>query len=243
MIAREAARLSFFTTMRIPLSLAITGCALLFGGCQSAKLGDPARVGPFYAPTNYSGEVQLPATLRRVVLLPVAGGSIAPAESAAILVPLFAAELQKQNRFEVVPLTREECLSRFRLEEIASTTAMPAGLMSQLRREYAADGVILIDLTAYKPYRPLAIGLRAKLVSTEGDARVLWAFDEVFSATDPKVANSARRHFSESDRHGVPADFTHAVLQSPSRFASYAAAEMFATLPRVYAPPLNAPVK
>lgn len=229
--------------MRFPFCLSIAALGLLFGGCQSARIGDPARVGPFHSPTNYSGEVQLPATLRRVVLLPVAGGSIAPAESAAALMPLLVAELQKQNRFEVVPLTREESLTRFRLEEISSTAVVPPSLISQLRRDYAADGVVFVDLTVYKSYRPLAIGLRAKLVSTEGDARVLWAFDEVFSATDPKVANSARRHFAETDRHGVPADFTHAVLQSPSRFASYAAAEMFATLPRVYAPPLIAPAK
>lgn len=229
--------------MRFPLCLPIAALSLLLAGCQSARIGDPARVGPFFSPTNYSADAQLPATLRRVVLLPVAGGSIAQAESTATLVPLLAAELQKQKRFEVVPLTREESLTRFRLEELSSTAAMPANLMAQLRRDYAADGVIFVDLTVYKPYRPLAIGLRAKLVSTEGDARVLWAFDEVFSATDPKVANSARRHFAEADRHGVPADFTHAVLQSPARFASYAAAEMFATLPRVYAPPLTAPAK
>jgi hypothetical protein len=229
--------------MRLPLCVSIAAISLLSGGCQTAGIGDPARVGPFYSPTNYSGDAQLPATLRRVVLLPVAGGSIAPAESAATLVPLLAAELQKQNRFEVIPLTREETLTRFRLEEISSTAAVPPSFMPQLRRDYAADGVVFVDLTVYKVYRPLSIGLRAKLVSTEGDARVLWAFDDVFAATDPKVANSARRHFAETDRHGAPADFTHAVLQSPSRFASYAAAEMFATLPRVYAPPLSAPAK
>jgi hypothetical protein len=34
----------------------------------------------------------------------------------------------------------------------------------------------------------------------------------------------------------VPADLTGIVLQSPSRFAGYAAAEMFATLPPVVVP-------
>lgn len=222
---------------------AATSVAFLWCGCGSVNVGDPARVGPFHQPTNYSGEGQLPATLRRVVLLPVAGGSVASAESAATLGSVLLAELQKQNRFEILVLTREECLARFQVEEISSAAALPADFMARLRREYAADGVIFVDLTVYQPYRPLAIGLRAKLVLAEGDARLLWTFDDVFSATDPKVANAARRHFLETDRRGVPADFTQAVLQSPSRFASYAASQMFTTLPRVYAPPLTVPAK
>jgi hypothetical protein len=49
------------------------------------------------------------------------------------------------------------------------------------------------------------------------------------------VANSARAHFIESDRGGVPADLTPSVLQSPSRFATYVASDMFSTLPAIFA--------
>jgi len=66
--------------------------------------------------------------------------------------------------------------------------------------------------------------------------RLLWTFDNVFSIADPAVSNAARHHFLNSDRRGLPGDSTQAVLESPSRFASYVAAEMFTTLPPVYAP-------
>lgn len=224
-------------------ALAAAAAAFWLGGCMSPGMVDPARLGPFHTPTNYAGDKQLPAAFRRVVLLPIAGGNIATAETAAALQPVFLAELQKQNRFEVVALTREACLQRFRVEELSSVAALPADFVGQLKREFAADGVLFVDLTAYRPYRPLAIGVRAKLATTEWDAHLLWTFDNVFSAADPSVANSARRHFLDADHRGVPADFTQAVLQSPSRFATYVAAEMFATLPRVYTPPPPAPRK
>lgn len=211
-------------------------------GCTTPPLHDSARRGPFYTPANHAGDPQLPANLRRVVLLPVAGGSVADAESAAALNPVFIAELQKQNRFEIVALTREECLHRFRVEEILSTAALPHDFMARLRREHAADAVMFVDVTAYKPYRPLLLGVRAKLAMIDPEVRIVWTFDNVFSAADPAVENSARHHFIDSDRGRTPADLTLAVLQSPTRFASYVAATTFATLPPVYTAPANSDV-
>lgn len=220
-------------------ALAIVACT----GCGTVSLDDPARIGPFFQPANHVGEAQLPASLRRVVVLPIAGGAVAPGESAAALDPVLLGELQKMNRFEVIPLTREECLRRFRVAELSSTAALPHDFMARLRRDFAADGVLFLDLTVFRPYRPLAVGVRAKLATVGDDVRLVWTFDNVFSADDPAVAASARHHFLESDRGGVPADMTRGALQSPSRFATYVAAAMFATLPPVYVPVAPIPAK
>jgi len=209
-------------------------CAALLGGCADVAFVDPLRQGPFFAPTNQAGEPSL-GGLRRVVVLPVYCGALAPAETAAAFDPVFVAALQHENRFEVVTLPREECLRKFRAAEFSSAEALPHGFLGALREEFAADGVLFVDLTVFSAYRPLAIGLRGKLASIDG-ARLVWTFDNVFSADDPAVANSARRHFRSSDRGGVPADLGQGVLQSPARFASYAAAAMFATLPPVLPP-------
>lgn len=197
---------------------------------------DPARIGPFFTPVNHVGEPSLAADFRRVVLLPIYGGEVAPYETSAALAPAFAAALQRQNRFEVVTLSREECRRRFGVEELPSTAALPRDLLVTLRREYAADGVMFLDFTVFRGYRPLSLGVRAKLAAIK-DSRLVWTFDTVFSADVPAVANSARHHFLASDGRGVPGDLSPAVLQSPSRFAEYVAATMFATLPPVYLPP------
>lgn len=222
-----------------PRFLAIAGAVTLglFAGCMSPSPLDSARTGPFYQLTNYTGDAQLPANLRRVVLLPVSGGTVAPLESAQALDPVFLAELQKQNRFEVVPLSRAECRSQFHADEFRSTAALPHDFVAIVQRDHDADGVLFVDLTVYHPYRPLSVGVRAKLATLHGDVRLLWTFDNVFSAADAAVANSARQHFLESDRGGVPYDLTPGVLQSPTRFAAYVASEVFRTLPPVYGRP------
>jgi hypothetical protein len=215
----------------------LAGAALLVAaaGCQSPAVADPARAGPFFQPVNHAGDLALPPTLRRVVLLPVAGGGLADGEAVAALDAIFGTELQRQNRFEVVVLDRRECRRRFGAEEFSSSAALPRDFLPKIRREFAADAVLWVDVTAYRSFRPLTLGVRAKL-ATVTETRLLWTFDTIFSANDPLVANAARHHFIDQTQSPVPADLTPAVLQSPSKFATYVAAATFATLPPV-APP------
>jgi hypothetical protein len=208
----------------------------LGSGCTTPEFTDPARTGPFFKPTNFNGVPSLPSGLRRVMLLPLSGGGVTTSEMSASFDPVFTAALQKENRFEVVTLSREDLLRKFGVEELASHATLPRDFMSTLRHDYAVDAVLFVDLTALSAYRPLSIGVRAKLANAE-DAQLLWSFDTVFSAADAAVANSARRHILKQDRSAAPADLSPAVLQSPSRFAGYVAAAMFATLPPVYSPP------
>jgi hypothetical protein len=104
--------------------------------------------------------------------------------------------------------------------------------------QYAADAVLFVDVTAYSPYPPLALGLRTRLAPIR-ETEILWATDLHFSAADPSVANSARRHALSLAKSSGPADLSHTILQNPTRFAGYAAAATFATLPprRAPAPP------
>lgn len=218
-------------------SLAVAGFFLtLLAGCSTPPEYDSARTGPFFTPTNTHGEPSL-GGMRRVVVMPIWAGDIAPPEAAAELDPAIMTALQREHRFELVAFPREESLRRFRSEALSSTSALPPDLMAMLKREYAADAVLFVDLTVYRAYRPLAIGFRAKLATIDSP-RLIWTFDEVFSTENEAIANSARNFFLGSDRSGVPADLTPAVLQSPGRFATYAAAAMFSTLPPVVPAPV-----
>ncbi|MBM3851698.1 MAG: hypothetical protein FJ399_00920 [Verrucomicrobia bacterium] len=215
-------------------NLFAAGSAALLAGCAGVEVLDPVHRGPYFVPKNHRGEATL-GGIRRVVLLPVCGGRLAPPEVGAAFDPIFASALQGENRFEVVNLVRDECLRRFRVPEFSSSAALPAGLLGQLQEEFAADAVLFVDITVFEAYRPLALGLRAKLAAIDG-SRLIWTFDEVFAADDAKVANAARRHYLRGDRNEQPLDPTPGVLQSPGRFAGYAAAAMFATLPPVARP-------
>lgn len=206
-------------------------CALL-AGCTTSPAGytDPARTGPFYAPKNFAGDPALPATIRRVVLLPVHAGALASPEQAGSLDQSLLTALQRQARFEVVAFTREDSRRLFGQPAFDSSGALPAGYLSRIAERHGADAVLFVDLTAYDAYRPLVVGFRAKL-ATAREVRLVWTFDEIISAANPAVANSARRHYLAADRSGQPVDLSQTALQNPARFAGFAADVMFGTLP------------
>lgn len=211
------------TRFRVTLSLATLLATLAATGCSSSRVTvDGIEPVPF-VPANHSGVDRLPAELRRVVVLPASGGTDA-------LDAVLVAALQRRNRFEVVALSRVECMRRFRREDFSSAAALPPGFLEMIGREWAADAVMFIDITTERSIRPLALGLRAKLASIE-DVRLLWTFDNVFSLAEPAVAAAARRHYLAGEGASEIADRSAAVFQSPRRFAAYAADSTFATLP------------
>jgi len=177
------------------LFLSALGLGLL-SGCMHPGPYDTARVGPLYTPLNHSGEPNL-GDIRRVVLMPIWAGSTASAETAAGFDPVLVTALQASQRFEVVTLSREDCLRRFRAEAFSSAGALPHDLMVTLQREFAADALLFVDLTVFSAHRPLAMGLRAKLAGFD-DSRLIWVFDNVFSADNAAVANSVRNHFLDA---------------------------------------------
>ena len=221
---------------RLRAAAAAAGLLGLLAGCMTPAVNDPARTGPFFTPANVNGDAALPPAVRRVVLMPLQASAAVPADSLAALDDVFAAALGRENRFEVVTLSREECVRRLGDESLATTATLPARFLERLQAEFGAQAVLFVDVTTFRAYRPLRLGVRAKLAET-GSGRLIWTFDNVFAADEPAVANAARHFFLQSDRQDVPADLTRAVLQSPSRFGAYAAAATFATLPPVKLPP------
>jgi len=204
---------------------AFTGCAT-----RGPAIDDELHAGPFYAPTNFARVPALPADLRRVILLPVSGVSVVPEETLRSLDTVLLASLTRAQRFELVALSRQDCLALFGRTEFASTDALPADLFERLSRNYGVGAVLLVDVTVYQPYQPQALGLRAKLAGVR-DGTVLWSFDELLSTADTAVRNSARRRYFQREHGMRPFDLSPAGLQSPSWFAAFVADEMAATLP------------
>jgi hypothetical protein len=205
--------------------LAATGCSSITPKVTKTKPAAPTA-------RNYVGDKHMPASLRRVVLIPIYGGEAAPSESAAALDSVFATELDRQMRFEVVTLSREECQRRFNADSLCSADALPNGFLEEIGRDYAAQGVMFVDLTTYHPMRPIALGVRAKLALVDG-GRLVWSLDEVYSAESPAVVAGIRKYYASAggDRGEAPANLPEAALISPSRFGAYAANSAFQTLP------------
>jgi hypothetical protein len=182
-----------------------------------------------YIPANFRGDAKLPADLQRIAVLPAHGGATVESESAAAMDIVLVQALQRQARFEVVAVSREDCRRLFGAESFASTDTLPHGMLEKITEKYAVDAILFTDLTVYQAYRPISLGFRAKL-ATARDVRLVWAFDEVFSASQPAMLASVRNYYRQGDKM-APVDPAPAALQSPARFGAVAADLMFRTLP------------
>jgi hypothetical protein len=212
------------------LGVSLAAALWLANGCASVdSVQKLTKRDPIFVPKNFTGVPRLPATLRRVVLLPVAGAAGVSVDALASFDAVMAAELQRTARFEVVTADPAALLGLCDRPRLLSVDALPPGFLSLLAREYDAEAVMFVDVTALSPYQPLSVGLRAKLAGADGT--ILWAFDTLFTTSDPAVANAARRHDRARHPTADPGDLSYTVLRSPARLADYAATTAFATLP------------
>jgi len=106
--------------------------------------------------------------MRRVVLLPLSAPVGTTTDAVAAFDAVFAAELLKENRFEVVTISRADFRRHFGRRALVSSAALPHDLLPWLQREFEPDAVVLVDLTSYRPYHPLVLGLARKLALMDG---------------------------------------------------------------------------
>ncbi|MDX2186041.1 MAG: hypothetical protein SFV32_03840 [Opitutaceae bacterium] len=215
------------------LTLLLTLAA--FTSCADLPKPDPLAIGPFYEPTNVRKNVlHLPLDVRRVLLVPLAStGPSIPEENMNAMDAVFQTELNRTQRFEVVALNRDQLADLIGRRQVSSTEVIPALFVEKILRtdnRFGADAVLFVDVTDFKAYPPVSIGVRSKLIRIS-DMSVLWAADLNLAADDRRVINSARKYARHLGSDAGPVDLSHTVLQSPTRFAAFAAHTTFGTLP------------
>lgn len=186
-------------------------------------------VGFAYTPGNVIAVDRLPQGFRRVAVLPMHQQGRLDADINAIHA-VFLAELRRTARIEVVEIDAETLFRHTGVDSLSAQAALPIELLAFLSLQLGVDGIMQLDLTAYRPYRPMVIGIRGRLVATETN-RVLWACDEIFDAGLKSVTIGARKFAQDHLRQRYPLTDSHSALQSPQRFASYVAFTLFQTLP------------
>lgn len=189
-------------------------------GCASVPNDAERQGSPQVQLTNSRGR-PIPATIRRVLMLPLHIVQVA-GEPQRELDTIFETELNKHQRFEVVRMSRAELAGFIQREDIGSTEQFPAAALEAIRQRFSPDAILFTDITSYRPYRPLAIGVRSRLL----DARTMseiWAVDATLDAAHEEVQRAATTGTAEG----------HAglVLQSPRAFAGFVAQQVFSTLP------------
>jgi hypothetical protein len=215
------------TVLSIALSL------LVLTGCTSPRLEHSMRdrpIGTAYKPSNVYAVIELPTEFDRVLLLPPSdptGG-----ELSSELVDALIAALRRTARFEVIPSGQAfAAISDPGIQlPLLAGQAIPPAILAEAQR-LQAKGIMQLQFTHYRPYKPLQIGLRGRLLELKGQGRVLWEIDELFDAGQKSVAIGARRYADAHIEQPFPLQSSYSVLMSPVRFAGYVGTVSFGTLP------------
>ncbi|HOW64082.1 MAG TPA: hypothetical protein P5186_12385 [Candidatus Paceibacterota bacterium] len=205
---------------------------LLCGGCAMPSAKNRI-IGPSYSPTNVNlAQKQMPPQLRRVAVLPLAN-RLNDSESEAgreSLQPVLLAELSKTGLLDTAFVQENDLRQWSGRAKWSAEERLPTSLLKKIREQTGADGVLFCELTTYRPYPPLSVGWRFKLVDCQ-EAKIWWSIDEVFDAGDPTVANAARHYYNDHMQQSIPLQDSQSILSSPRRFGQYTLHAVFSTLP------------
>lgn len=217
--------------LRPLLALCVLAPCIGIVGCRSVPRPDGAIFGPFYAPQNVRAAPALPHSVARVVLLPLTGSDHADPEVLENIRTVFRTEFTRAARAELAVIDGDRLQRLVGEHRVRTTEPLPDGFLARIREGTAADAVLFVEVTSFRPYPPLTLGIRARLVTTDSQ-ETLWACDELFDARVAAVRNAARRHAATpAPQPGAPGDLSQTILQNPDRFAAYVAAALFHTLP------------
>jgi hypothetical protein len=212
------------------LALALT---LALAGCASAPPG-PDAVTCYRAPGPGLADV------RRAVLMPFDREAPA-AEFLVDVEATFAGELQKERRFEIVPLAESD--AALASEEIRRDGLYDVASLLEIARHYRADAALVGTVTQCRPYEPLALGLRAELISV-ATGEVLWSAEGIFDCAEERTLDSIRRWVEARGGRDETTDVSGwrhytASIRSFSRFACARIAASLECGVEIAAPPRN----
>ena len=217
--------------MRTPqfLSCFLISPLLFWSGCgKTAQEKAISEAVPFTVTNLYPIE-RLPVYFNRVVVMPCSyEGS---ARSILDFVDdLVNQELAQARLFETVRLSTGDCRRLFGKERLSSADSLPDNFLSRLISETQANGVLFVDIQHFQPYRPLSLGVRAKLVDlNSGD--FMWAVDETLDSAHASVIASAQIYQNRNHVRALSQKTTGSVLHSPRNFTKFVAHTLFASLP------------
>lgn len=225
---------------------AAAGCAF----CAALFCGPSALAGDKPPDNVFTVSAILPASLKRVVILPLAHEESQNdlASGCEMLYPVLQSELIKTRKFEVVVASSKTVLGLTGRSSWTGGEVLPVDFLSSLQRVYGCDAVLFCELSAFHAYPPLTIGWRMKLVDVTTQ-KIIWAADVVYDASDPVVNKSAkdfekqqegtekpvslfRRVVTWLDRRSEPVtDQPWQILNSPRYFGQFTVSKILQTMP------------
>lgn len=208
---------------RRALAAGVALAAAALAGCAGAGRPAPSPVTCYRAPGTGLADV------RRAVVLPFEREAAA-AEFLGDLEATFAGELQKERRFEIVPLGDTDA-------GLASALVRREGeyeirSLIEIARRYSADAALVGTVTQFRPYEPMALGLKVELVSA-ATGEVVFSAEAIFDCAEEATLEAIREYHEARGGRDERADVSgwRHYTASPRSFARFVCASVAATLP------------
>lgn len=187
-----------------------------------------AQADPFIPKNLYPIE-RLPPYFNRVVVLPC---FYSDQDSPVLnyVDEIFHQELSQERIFETLRLSPKQMKEQFGVERVASNHPLPENFLRRLEELTGANGVLFVDIDSYRAYRPMALGVRSKLVDLK-TGEFMWAIDETFDSGHADVMASTKLFQNRSQVRALSLKTSGSVMHSPRIFTKYVAASCFSTMP------------
>ena len=174
---------------------------------------------PHPKPVNcFFGDERDLDSVRRVMALPFDLAPGVEADSFTVR-QTFLQELTKIGRFELVPLPAGGEVDRDIYKTLFRGRLSTEAIV-ELGKRYQLDGVLMVTITSYRPYKPPHMGLRTQLLSIHS-ASTVWAADATYDSNDAATIEDLQHYAGsfaaeEETMHGWQIN-----LISPTKFASF----------------------
>jgi TolB-like protein len=208
--------------------IVLIAAAVVQGGCyERARNRAVLHFEPQHAITNWSRDARFERLgIRRVAVMPFIDRGRYAAASAQ-LTEAFVSELRKVRQFDVTVCPAGAPLAQLTASR-GSFDAVQARLLGET---FNVEAVIIGEIDEYRPYRPLAIGLRVVMIDTRS-GRIVWTVDETLDTDELAVANLARAYYYEVIDPEASEYKADRVLRSMATFARCVCYHFIRTLDR-----------
>jgi hypothetical protein len=200
-----------------PVRITIIAATLTFiCGCSLYRA--PTPVGDYYY-LNPDADM---AMVGKVVLVQLRNNSVYPQISMDVTRALYE-EIQKKQLFSlrVIPEDDPEWRS---LNLDIDSLSQPTQLYLAAKT-LRCDAIMVGDITEYTPYPHLLLGLRLKMIRCN-DARLLWAFEQVWDTADKKTEYRIKKYLNKQTRTGTEVLGEQLVTVSSIKFVKFVAYEV-----------------
>lgn len=195
-------------------------CLLIVMGCSSAPPHHSSSLS--YNKTDEYKKTQI----RRVLLLPFEYDVDREAVIDEVM-EAFAVELRKIGCFEVVVPIKNKTTITPELEIWVKGTINLTTILT-LRKKYDVDAIIFGNITHYRPYEPMLLGVKVGMISTD-TGTVIWSADGVFDSNENEVAELVKHYFESTHQKNALYGWK-LILLSMRRYSQFVANQITETL-------------